>query len=177
MATAKISHSEFPVADPSPLLRYFAGIQANAHFSEKIIGGLGLQYQGRGFKHDLESPLEDVEWKLNYLTFTPNIEYKPLPSLGIQAGASIGLKLNERLNDDDITSLFEYAKPIDIGGMLGLKYYFNENLYLNLSYFNSLVSISDIEVTDENGNTSEDNLRTLNQSLSLGVGYNFYLKK
>lgn len=172
------NHSSIQNDDSTlPTFHYYAGIDVSNRFSKKIIGSLGLQYQARGFKYDVVSPVEDIEMSFNYLSVIPNIEFKPLPSIGITAGASIGFKLSERSNDDDITSLFEYANPIDIGGMLGLKYYFNENFYLNLSYFNSLVSISDFEVSDENGNISEDKLRSLNQSLSLGVGYNFYLKK
>ena len=172
-------HYNFPEEfKTQPVYRYFAGIQSSYSFSEKFSTGIGLQYATKGYETDAANPVWNSEAKFKYLEIMPFAEYKILRPVGLIAGGSIGLLLDEKYkgaNGGWNSPIIDIANPVDISGTVGLKFYLNE-LFLSLMFNRSLVSASDLNYTDENGEPI-GNAKQFNQSLSLGVGYNFHLKK
>jgi len=159
------------------VLRHFMGVQGSFGFSEKFSVGLGLQYATKGYESNTNS-IWRTEALFKYLEFMPYTEYKPIRFVGIMAGAGVGLLLDEKYrasNGPWNSSGFNLLKPVDISGTVGLRFYLSK-LFLGLMFNRSVASSSDINYTDENGNPI-GNAKEYHQSLSLGVGYNFHLKK
>ncbi len=157
--------------------RYFAGVQSSYSFSEKFSTGIGLQYATKGYETDAANPIWNSEAKFKYLEIMPFVEYRIFRPIGLIAGGSIGLLLDEKYKSaqtDWGSPIIDTVNPLDISGSIGFKVYLHE-IFVSLIYNNSLVSTSSIHYTDEQG-VEVGVGKQYNQSLSIGVGYNFHLK-
>ncbi len=171
-ANSEITYPTF--TEPASVNRFTAGVQLQKKLSEKFRLGLTLQYAGKGFKTRGADGAFN-HWRYDYLELIPSVEYKPFAFMGIYAGPSIGY-----LFDLDFKNYDKWAEPFgtpieatELAGEVGIKLYWKA-VFLNFSYNRSLLSISAINFTDENGSKIED-AKEFNKSIRLGVGYNFQL--
>ncbi len=123
----------------------------------------------------------DTQIRLHNIRLIPELEYSILKSLGIYAGANIGLKVTESYKqtaDEEWISRSEIdtntrgvVKDIDFGLSGGLRYYFLEQFNLTFKYSHGLTNISNILFTDLNGVAFEG--KEYNRTFQLGLGYTF----
>jgi len=136
---------------------------------------------------EVQYSMENFKWvsykyRLQNIRLIPEVEYKVLKSLGIYAGANIGLKVSEaykrpteeewRDNSGDET--VGSIKDVDYGVSGGLRYYFLKRFNLTFKYYHGLANISNSFFTDDNGQILES--EEYNRTFQLGVGYNFNKK-
>jgi hypothetical protein len=162
--------------DYKPVLRYFAGAQVQYASSERFSIGLTAQYSAKGFGINLDaSPF--TEYRLDYFEIVPFAEYKPVKAIGVILGVNLGYLTGTLVKSEDNWINIDYGlvEKWDVGALVGVRYYF-KNMYAGLSYNRGILPISDIELTNENGESLGE-AKQFNKSLQLGVGYNFHLKK
>ncbi len=159
------------------VLRYYLGVQPSYDINEKFNVGAGVQFATKGYRWGDMGAKSETELRNGYLEFAPFAMYKPMKIIGIYAGASLGYQVDEKVKNDGKWSspFFDFSEKYDFGGVVGIKL-FAKNIFVNLGLYRSLVPISELNLTDENGNILE-NVKQFNQVLSLGLGYNFHLKK
>jgi len=163
----------------SGVLRYTLGVQPVYHFNEKMAVGLGLQLSTKGYKDDAGMYRLSEESKFQYLEANPFFEFRPFKSIGIIAGGNVAY-----LNSFEYKFEGEWQKPVsgknysqkwDIQLAGGLRYYLGE-AFVSLLFSQSFLPFEKIYFTDANGETT-GSLKEYHQSISLGAGYNFQLKK
>lgn len=163
--------------DIEPGLRYYVGVQGKYDISSKFSTGLGLQYTVKGYNTNaVDTGFIASAW-LNYFDIAPFLEFHPITHLSFSAGGSLGFNIHEEYNiigEKDRRNL-TLNKQLDISAFIGARYYF-DRFFVSVQYNNSVVPISDVAYTDENGNQIGGG-KEYNQNLQLGVGYNFHLKK
>ncbi|MCF8245239.1 MAG: PorT family protein [Saprospiraceae bacterium] len=159
------------------VLRYYIGVQPSYDINEKFNVGAGVQFATKGYRWGDIGSTSETELRIGYLEFTPYAMYKPVKIIGIYAGASLGYQLDEKIKNGGKwrSPFFDFSEKYDFGGVVGIKL-FAKNIFVNLGLFRSLVPINEINLTDENGEILE-NVKQFNQLFSIGVGYNFHLKK
>lgn len=163
----------------SPVLRYTLGVQPVYHFSEKTAVGLGVQLTTKGFKDGPGVYSLDEESKFQYVEVNPFFEYRPLKFLGVIAGGNIGHLNSYEFKYGGVWQKAKHDliahKKWDVEFAGGLKYYLGD-AFVSLLFSQSILPILELDFTDENGNPISA-LKEYHQSLSLGLGYNFHLKK
>lgn len=173
---ARTNRTEFTTSNA---IRYTLGVQPAYHFNEKIAVGLGLQFSTKGYKDEAGMYRLTEEAKFQYLEANPFFEFRPFRFLGIVAGGniaylnSIEFKYGGKWQKPVKGSLFSQNWDVQIAG--GLRYYLGD-AYVNLLFSQSILPFEKINFTDENG-TAIYTLKEYHQSISLGLGYNFHLKK
>lgn len=175
LSTSKINYDYWFDYKYTP--RISAGVQTQYGFSGKFVMGLGLQYTAKGFRtRGADGGI--LEMRLDYIEAIPTVEYKPFDFMGIVLGPSIGYLMDVDYKEDSSkwTDPFtNFYNDMELGAMAGLKFYWKD-LFLNLTFNRSLLTVTNINFTDENGNTIKTG-KEFNQSFRLGVGYNIHLRK
>jgi hypothetical protein len=171
-------NKSFYTNKPNPVPRYAIGGEARYKFGEKISIGLGLQLATKGFENEGEGNenfMEEACFK--YFEVQQFIQYKPLKSLGILLGGSVGFLNKEeyKINGKWIDPDNSLVKNKEIAALIGVRYYY-KNAFLGLNLCHSIVPITEFYTTNGSGTTlSKSN--QFHQSLLLYAGYNFELKK
>lgn len=178
-AGANIGRTQFVnvsfVTDPA--VNYFAGIRPAYQFGERWNAGLGLQFSQKGHASAANGDFITTDMRLRYIDILPSVEYRFLSFLSVYGGANIGYLLTEQWKflDQWTEPIVDILNPVDIGGLLGLRFYY-QNFYLGAHYNRSLVSVDGIIFTDENGNEIEGT-KMLLENVQVGLGYVFGKRK
>lgn len=173
---AKVNKDDFRT---SRTFRYTLGVQPVYHFSEKTAIGLGIQLTTKGYKDGAGVYSLGEESQFQYLEANPFFEYRPFKFLGIIAGGNIGFlnsiqsKYGGKWQKPVNNPIFFEKWNVELNG--GLRYYCGE-AFVSFLFSQSILPILELYFSDENGNPISS-LKQYHQSLSLGIGYNFHLKK
>ncbi len=159
------------------VLRYYLGVQPSYDINEKFNVGAGVQFATKGYRWGDMGATSETEIRTGFLEFAPFAMYKPMKIVGIYAGASLGYQVEEKVKNGGKWSspFIDFSENYDFGGVVGIRM-FAKNVFVNLGLYRSLLPINEVNLTDDEGNILET-VRQFNQVLSLGVGYNFHLKK
>ncbi len=165
--------------DENPLIGYFFNANPGYQMSEKIKLYLGIQYSERGYElvSKLHPPSSNsTENKFRYLEFLPEVEYTVSSPFSIGLGFNYALKLSEQIRNGDgpwITSgIYDIVKSKDIGLFANVKFNY-KSTFLFIRYTKGLVNVSNIILTDENGNPTE-NGNQYSSCFQFGIGVNLY---
>jgi Outer membrane protein beta-barrel domain len=161
-----------------PVLRYVLGVQPMYHFSEKTAVGLGMHLTTKGYKGKPDIYYVAGETNYQYLEINPFFEYRPFKFLGLQLGGEIGYNtlVEFKYGGSWITPSKLYKVKKWDAGLTGGARYYSGNFFVSLLYTHGIITFDEINFTDENG-LPVFKLNQYHQTLSLGVGYNFQLKK
>lgn len=176
---SKIKSTNSVLDYASPVLRYALGVQPVYHFNDKMAVGIGLQVTTKGAKDGPGKPNLGVVYSFQYLEASPFFEYRPFKFLAITSGSNIGyFNSLESLYGGHWHKVGNQKlayKKWNTELSLGLRYN-HKGAFVSLQLSQSILPIVEINFTDENGNQLSS-LKEYHQSLSLGVGYNFHIKK
>ncbi|HMG16622.1 MAG TPA: outer membrane beta-barrel protein [Saprospiraceae bacterium] len=157
---------------------FYGGAIVKYNISEKLAIQTALQYSQKGYHKeagDFEVLLPEVRY--SYLDIQPTIEFKVIDFIGIYGGINYGIKLKEEYkfpgSDWFNGSNNKTIKDYDFGGLLGIRYYYN-NFFINAQYNQSFLNISTLHFTDAQGN-EKDYASQKNSTFQFGVGYFFRL--
>ena len=156
----------------------FGGAIVKYDLTNKLSLETALQYSQKGYHKDagdFEVLLPEVRY--SYLDIQPIIEYKPYTFIGIYGGINYGIKLKEEykfsgsdwINGNNNKTIKDY----DFGGLLGLRYYYN-NFFISAQYNQSFINISTLHFTDDQGNDKVSATQK-NSTFQFGIGYFFKL--
>lgn len=157
---------------------YYLGVQPSFAFSEKFSLGMGLQYATKGVDWGYTDSEELMGWRTSYVEAIPQVEFRLIPVLGVFAGGSIGYLIDEKVIVDGKkgTPVIDLAEKTDLGATVGFRFY-TKQVFINLAVCHSIRPISEINFTNENGEPIDGAGKQYNQTVSLGVGYNFQFSK
>lgn len=174
------SPKELGFPNSKALPNFSLGFQGKYDISERFGIGLALSYVGKGFRYELNlPPILESSIGFRYFDATVFAEYKPIKQMGILLGGGYGLLKEERFKIDgqvqDHPTSFQLAEDHEINATAGLRYYF-EHFFLSVTYNCGLSPVIELIATDGNGEKLYD-AASYNQTIQVGVGYNFHLKK
>lgn len=150
---------------------YFIGVIPQYRFNEKMAVNLATQYSVEGF--DFHDPFSE-KFRLHYLRFNPQLEYKPIKFLGLYSGVSFGIKTGEYLKVDNTgwTQIkgLNIMKRTDFGMVIGAKAYANK-FFFTVGYYQSLQNTSNLIFETEINGTFTGNVKHRNRNIQIGIGY------
>ncbi|MCB0688571.1 MAG: outer membrane beta-barrel protein [Saprospiraceae bacterium] len=169
----------FGIIATQPRWGYFFGITPNYQLHEKIKLAIDFQHSVKGFNIDNPNNQTASAYKFSYLDIIPEVEYLVSRNLTFGLGINYGLKLSEQskfknsawMNMNDFTTI----KSTDFG-LTGTLTIFHHNVFGFARYNLGLKNISDVILTDENGQVS-DQAKQLNRNIQIGLGYTLNFKK
>ncbi|MDX2135568.1 MAG: outer membrane beta-barrel protein [Saprospiraceae bacterium] len=147
-------------------------VQPRYVFARRWAAILDLQYNRKG------AELNIFGLRADYFDMMPQVEYRFLEHFGVAAGANFGFKIREErkdlINDEWRESVFENFKDQDFGLLFALRGYFG-GFYGTVSYNLGLKDVSDVWLTDQDGNTIQT--EWYHRNLQIGLGYLIPLRK
>lgn len=152
------------------------GFVFGAYYRSEISGQWAflteLQYASKGFSFFDDFSGSWVKIRILYLDFLPQMEFRPIPKIGVSAGMNIGRRLYEKIKGPDgewREPIFRFAKDLDIGALAGIRFYL-DRLNVGFHYNHGLTNSNDIIFTDINGNPLSS-VKQKKQVLQMKVGY------
>lgn len=166
---------------------FFAGANARYAFTERWAVQGDVQFSQRGFHYETRGALiildgqfasyrGRIDYKISYIDFMPQIEFRPLQYLGIAVGPYMSWQVSESIRYGDVidwtstndNNLFNDAD-------LGLSARLNGHIgpvTVFVSYLHGLADISKIILTDENGQFLGQ-LAANSRAIAFGAAFNF----
>ncbi|MBK8965381.1 MAG: porin family protein [Saprospiraceae bacterium] len=166
---------------------FFAGANLRLAFSEKWAVPVAVQYSQRGFHYETEGAFfiqngqlalyrGRVDYRLGYLDVQPQLEFHPVEALGIAVGPYLSFRLAEQVKlgdvvdwtstkDDELFAATDFGLAAKLTGNIGPAYLF-------AAFQLGLSNISNIELTDDNGQ-SLGALDMKNRAVFVGAGWRF----
>lgn len=166
---------------------FFAGANAQWAFSKHWAVNGDVQFSQRGYYYNTLGTLiilnnqyasyrGRIDYKLSYLDFIPQIEFRPIRNIGIAAGAFMSWQVGESVRYGDVidwtnTTQTDLYHDVDLGFCGKLSGHFGP-VSIFISYLHGLADISNIVLTDEQGQAL-GRLEAKSQTIALGAGYCF----
>ncbi|MBK9734853.1 MAG: outer membrane beta-barrel protein [Saprospiraceae bacterium] len=155
----------------SSTLNYYLSARPTLKLSDNLHISVDLQFSKRGFTTQDSTGIPPGRYQ--FLEIIPQVEYKIGKGLGIYGGISVGINGGEEYKINDVweKAKVKVLKKSDLGIVLGLRFYPNNRISISTQISNSLVSVSDIIYTDNNGNKLDT--KFIFRNIQIGVAYRF----
>ncbi|MBK9254688.1 MAG: outer membrane beta-barrel protein [Saprospiraceae bacterium] len=154
---------------------YFLSVRPELIISEKLNIGLDIQFSRKGYNSEVNNNQEVAGYRFQYLDMIPQLQYKFIKQIGIFTGLGVAIRTSEKFNIGDIwrESVQKISKSSDFTYVFGIRVYPLEKLALHFQYAGSLSSISNLEFTDDQGQTVEGAAIYL-KNLQIGLTYQLF---
>ncbi len=167
-------------AHPSPgQMSYFhAGITTNQRIGKHWAASADLIFSIKGFQNNVPfntlDPSDEFVLSLHYLALPIMFYYVPDEKIQLGAGLEAGYQIDAvgKINNErtDFTSL--YDKNLEFSLNAGFRFLVTERFFVDGRYQWGLTSISDITLTDQDGEPLESG-SLKNRVIQLSLGYFF----
>lgn len=160
---------------PNTATNYFLSVRPELAINDKLKVGLDIQFSRKGYNNDVNNNQDVAGYRFQYLDLIPQIQYKVLKYLGLYGGLGLAIRTNEKYKIGEVwrESVYKLSKSADFTYVLGVRIFPIEKLSAHLQFASSLTSISDIEITNDQGQTI-DIAKTLLKNLQLGIAYQIF---
>jgi len=186
-ATFSSIQTDWEAFDPKYRTGFFAGANVRWAISDQWSIPLDVQFAQRGFYYNttgayvvLNNQLTlyrgRVDYRSSYVDIVPQVAFRPMEHIGLAVGPYMSLRTAEAVRYGDVidwtdTKSFSLFKDTDFGLSAKLSGHFG-HVSVFAAYQFGLASISDIELTDENGQ-SLGTLQSKNRAILVGAGWQF----
>ncbi len=169
--------------DPSNLnhFRLKASLHAGVFYRKKIASQssleTGLYFSGKGAQYKYGMDDTQASIRLNYLTLPLHYQYH-IGNLLLEVGPFLGYQLSVKVVAEEpnlVDTSFLWKKDIDYGLGAGIQYQLNR-LAMGIRYERSFAYLSDVWLTDENGEPLRMEKYGSNSVFQFSIAYSIWDK-
>jgi Outer membrane protein beta-barrel domain len=172
---SNISISKVDFVKPNTATNYFLSARPELGLTENLNIGLDIQFSRKGYNFDIQDSQDIAGYRFQYLDLIPQAQYKIIKELAFYGGLGLAIGLSEKYKINDVwkESVYKINNSSDFTYILGVRVFPIEKLSAHLQFASSLTSISDIEITDNQGQTI-DIAKTFLKNFQLGIAYQIF---
>jgi len=158
---------------------YQVGVTFGSDLSKKWKLNTELFYALKGSDIDEAGDAATIKINFHYLSLPLLLDYQLFPRFYLGIGPELSYRVGLNTSEGEFPASLKtvWDEKWDFGLNAAIKFYATDKFYTSLRYTHGFTNLTNISITDINGEPFEPSIKQQNRALQLSIGYEFSFKK